>query len=456
MRGNEAVERALELSTTGNMVAIAEAQSTVNLRWAVNTLTTNGRSESTALSVVAIDGPRVGSVTRPIADADDVRAIVEAAEAVARTAVPAEDAAELGPTGPLSLTWSEDAAGTSAAVFDAVAPDLGQMLRAGAGEQREVFGYAEHVLSTTWLGTTAGSRLRHDQPEGRIEFTVKSHDRTRSTYVAQRTDHFRDVDIAAIDHEARKRLQWHDRTIDIDPGRYDVVIPGGALADLMFMVLWYSSSRDAEEGQTVFSKPGGGVRIGERLSRRSLSMRSDSDYAGITCQPFVSATGSSAFTSVFDNGLTLPATSWIDQGSLSALVETRHTAAQFGRGYTPFVDNLILEEPGATGSLEDIVASTQRGLLVTTFWYIREVDPTTLLLTGLTRDGVYLIENGEVTGAVNNFRFNESPVDMLDRFDAVGATTITQPREWADDYARCAMPPVRVSDFNMSTVSPAS
>jgi predicted Zn-dependent protease len=112
--------------------------------------------------------------------------------------------------------------------------------------------------------------------------------------------------------------------------------------------------------------------------------------------------------------------------------------------------------PEGGGSLDDMISHTGRALLVTCLWYIREVDPQTLLLTGLTRDGVYLVEDGEVVGAVNNFRFNESPVDLLRRISEVGSTTRTLPREWGDDFTRTAMPPLRFEDFNMSSVSQAS
>jgi predicted Zn-dependent protease len=170
-------------------------------------------------------------------------------------------------------------------------------------------------------------------------------------------------------------------------------------------------------------------------------------------------------SSVFDNGLPLGATSWIRDGSLAALVSSRHSAALAGVPVTPAIGNLTFaaHPPGAASAsaaaapgLEQMIASTRRGLLLTCLWYIREVDPQTLLLTGLTRDGVYLVENGEVTGAVNNFRFNESPVGMLGRLLEVGATEPTLPREWGDYFNRAAMPPVRVEGFNMSSVSPAS
>ncbi len=123
---------------------------------------------------------------------------------------------------------------------------------------------------------------------------------------------------------------------------------------------------------------------------------------------------------------------------------------------TPGIDNLVLEVDGATGGVEDLVAGTERGLLLTCLWYIREVDPQSLLLTGLTRDGVYLVEHGEITGAVNNFRFNESPVDLLRRFSHAGATVPSFSREWGDDYfSRTATPPLRVPDFAMSSTSQA-
>jgi predicted Zn-dependent protease len=161
-------------------------------------------------------------------------------------------------------------------------------------------------------------------------------------------------------------------------------------------------------------------------------------------------------SSVFDNGLPLRPTEWIAAGELAALPSTRHSAQLAGLPVTPPIENLILDARDGAGSIEDMIASTRRGLLVTCLWYIREVDPQTLLLTGLTRDGVYLVENGEVAGAVNNFRFNESPVALLGRIAEAGQTVRTLPREWNDYFTHAAMPPVRVEGFNMSSVSQAS
>jgi predicted Zn-dependent protease len=170
----------------------------------------------------------------------------------------------------------------------------------------------------------------------------------------------------------------------------------------------------------------GGVLTGYQLDRRMAALQGLGRSNG--CAPFVIARASSRSSSVFDNGLALRPTEWISGGQLAALTQTRHSAQLSGLAVTPAIGNLILQEPGGAGSLEEMIAATGRGLLITCLWYIREVDPLTLLLTGLTRDGVYLVENGEVTGAVNNFRFNESPVAMMSRVAAAGATVPALPR----------------------------
>jgi predicted Zn-dependent protease len=161
-------------------------------------------------------------------------------------------------------------------------------------------------------------------------------------------------------------------------------------------------------------------------------------------------------SSVFDNGQDAPRNEVFKDGKLASLTQTRATSALTGLPYTPHGGNIIIDLPGATGDLSSLISQVKDGLLVTTLWYIRTVDPTTLLLTGLTRDGVYQIRNGEVIGAVNNFRWNESPVELLNRIKAVGTSSITQPREWAGDVERACAPAVIFEQFNMSTVSPGS
>ena len=320
----------------------------------------------------------------------------------------------------------------------------------------ELFGYAEHTHQTIWVGSKGGMRLRHDSPVGRVEMTGKSHQRSRSTWDGVETHDFKDVSVAKIDANIRQRLEWQAKKIDLPAGRYDTIFPSGSVADIYVYMMWVAGGRDAFEGQSVFSKKGGGTRVGEKLSNVALQLFSTPTHPVLSGAPFVAASTSSSFTSVFDNGQKQAQVDWIKDGVLQSLVQTRASAQLTSLPYTPFGDNLIMSVDGASGNLEDLVKKVDNGLLLTTLWYIRMVDPNSLLLTGLTRDGVYYVKNGEVQGATNNFRWNDSPVSALSRIAHAGATEWTQPREWAGDMTSMSVPPMVIKDFNMSTVSPGN
>ncbi|MBP2581241.1 putative Zn-dependent protease [Streptomyces sp. PvR006] len=452
----EIVERALELSRADGCVVVADEESSANLRWAGNALTTNGVTRGRTLTVIAtVDGAQgtaSGVVSRSAVTVDDLEPLVRAAEAAARAAGPAEDAQPLVTGVSASPDFTDAPAETSSAVFADFAPALGEAFARARAGGRELYGFANHELTSTYLGTSTGLRLRHDQPNGTLELNAKSPDRARSAWAGRSTRDFKDVDPAALDAELATRLGWAERRIELPAGRYETLLPPTAVADLLIYQLWSSTARDAVEGRTVFSKPGGGTRLGETLSPLPLTLRSDPNEPGLESAPFVIAHSSGDDSSVFDNGLPIAPTDWVRDGKLERLITTRHTAGLTGLPVAPGAGNLILDG-GGERSLEEMVASTERGLLLTCLWYIREVDPATLLLTGLTRDGVYLVENGEVVGEVNNFRFNESPVDLLSRASEAGRTEKTLPREWSDWFTRAAMPALRIPDFNMSSVS---
>ncbi len=465
----ETVERALAAARSDDCVVIAEETSAANLRWAGNTLTTNGVSRSRQLTIIAIDrrgdAAAAGVVSRAGVRPDQVEDVVREAEHAAAEAGPAEDAAELiGAGEPTSFGikdgepgWDSPPGHTEIGVLRDFAAALGQTLRTAGAAGRKLYGFAEHELTSTFLGTSTGLRRRHDQPTGRVELNAKSADLARSAWTGVATCDFTGVDIAGLDAGLAERLGWAERAVSLPAGRYETLLPPTAVSDLLTYLYWSAGAKEAAEGRTVFSQPGGGTRIGERLSPVPVTLSSDPRAPGLACAPFVIAHASGPDSSVFDSGLPLHATSWIRDGSLAALVSSRHSAAVAGVPVTPAIDNLTFATSAAGApTLEQMIASTGRGLLLTCLWYIREVDPQTLLLTGLTRDGVYLVENGEVVGAVNNFRFNESPVGMLGRLLEVGATVPTLPREWGDYFNRAAMPPIRVEGFNMSSVSQAS
>jgi predicted Zn-dependent protease len=455
----ELIERITAAAQYDDCIVIVNERSQANLRWANSTLTTNGvisERSVTVIAFVAIEGGMAsGVVTRTDIAATEIDAIAKEAGVAALAAGKADDAAELASN--LSIgSWGDTHAATGPDAFAKIAPSLGEMFQRSQSDEIELFGYAEHTRVSTWVGSKGGLRLRWDQPAGRIEMTGKSHQRTRSTWEAVPTQDFANISIERIDTAIRQRLDWQGKRIEIPAGHYDTLMPAGGVADIFTYLLWSAAARDAYEGRSVFSRKGAKdpkTRVGEKLSNQSVNMFSDPKYTGLECSPFVVATASGPMSSVFDNGQKQNLTHWINEGTLTSLVQTRASAVDTELPFTPIGDNLIMDVPGAKGSLADLIKDLRDGLLLTTLWYIREVDPSTLLLTGLTRDGVYRVKDGEVIGAVNNFRWNESPVDLLSRMKQVGRTEITQPREWGDYVDRIAVPPVLFENFNMSTVS---
>jgi predicted Zn-dependent protease len=451
----EVVERALAAARHlhGCAVLVRESSEAV-LRWANSTMTTNGHTTSrrtTVIAFVAVEGGiAAGVVASSVAVTGETQLqdLVRAAEASARDAGPAKDAAPLLDPDADDPSWDEPAAETSIGVFGAFADGLAEVL---AGPHRQ-YGFASHELSTVWLGTSTGIRRRWVQPTGSVELNAKTQDLKGSAWTGVSTADFADVDARALAAEADRRLAWSARRVTLPAGRYETVLPPSAMADLMVYLAWSMEGRPAQEGRSALSGPDG-PRVGEKLTALPLTLASDPFAPGLEYEPFLTATRSGEGLSVFDNGAPTRRTEWVGDGSIGELVYSRAEAAEFGTRFTPAGDNLLLTG-GSADSITDLVARTERGLLLTCLWYIREVDPTTLLLTGLTRDGVYLVEGGEVVGEVDhNFRFNYSPLDVLRRATEVGATERTIPREWKDWFTRTAMPPARVPEFNMSSVS---
>jgi predicted Zn-dependent protease len=461
LHGGEVIERALAASRADEAIVIVTDASEASLRWAGNSMTTNGSTLSREWSVISIlrEGPtsaRVGSVTSTGVDAADIEAVVRASEDAARSAAPARDAVPLLEPEAIGLhldqDWAEDPAHTGIEVFTGLAADLA----VGFDGADRLYGFAHHQLHTTWLGTSTGIRRRWTQPTGSVEINGKRGEGsgTASAWAGAGTLDFTDVDTPGLLAELARRLDWNARRVELPAGRYETLLPPSAVADLLIYLSWEMQGRGANEGHTAFSKAGG-TRIGERLTDIPLTLYSDPRATGLEYRPFVATAASSDMLSVFDNGLPAQRVDWVREGVIDNLVYPRAIAAEFDAPVTMPGDNLLLTG-GSAATLPEMIARTERGLLLTCLWYIREVDPATLLLTGLTRDGVYLIEDGAITGAVNNFRFNESPLDLLRRTTEAGATEITLPREWKDWFTRTAMPALRIPDFHMSSVSRAT
>ncbi|GAB5897310.1 MULTISPECIES: metallopeptidase TldD-related protein [Mycolicibacterium] len=421
-----------------------------SLRWAGNSMTTNGEAVSRTTTVISVvrkgDKAHVGSVRSSEVDPAIIPDLVAAAEQAARSAPEARDAAPALPPDGVPADWDAAVPQTGAQAFSGIARELAR----GFGGGDQLYGYARHVLETTFVATSTGLRRRYTQPTGSVEVNAKRNG--ASAWAGVSTPDFVDVPVDSMLADLSLRLGWAERTVELPAGRYETLMPPSTVADMMIFLNWSMDGRGAQEGRTALSAPGG-TRVGEKLTDLGLTLYSDPHAETLACQPFVAVPSSSERVSIFDNGMGIDRVDWIRDGVVNALAYPRAVAAEYGTPVAVPADNLLMT--GGSTELADMIAGTERGLLLTTLWYIREVDPTVLLLTGLTRDGVYLIEDGEVTAAVNNFRFNESPLGLLRRATEAGISEVTLPREWGDWATRAAMPTLRIPDFHMSSVSQA-
>jgi len=448
---NLVLSEAAKLGGADETMVLVTDKVEATLRWAGNSMTTNGISVSRGVTVISIvrqgDSARIGTMVSAEVDPRAIPGLVAASQEAARSAPEASDAAPLLAGTGVPADWDAPASGTGPLVFADIAASLSRGFR---GADR-LYGFAYHSVSTTFLASSTGLRRRYTQPTGTVEINAKRGD--ASAWAGMSTPDFVDVPTDSLLEQLSTRLGWAQRSVELPAGRYETIMPPSTVSDMMIYLAWSMAGRGAQEGRTAFSAPGGGTRVGERLTELPLSLFSDPMAPGLACTPFVATSSSSETVSVFDNGMEIIQVDWIRDGVINALAYPRAAAAKFDAKVAVAADNLVMT--GGSAELADMIAATERGLLLTTLWYMREVDPTTLLLTGLTRDGVYLIEDGEVTAAVNNFRFNESPLDLLRRATEAGASEKTLPREWGDWATRAAMPSLRIPDFYMSSVSQA-
>ncbi|CKI16122.1 metallopeptidase TldD-related protein [Mycolicibacterium smegmatis] len=447
----QVVDIALGAADSGTeTIVVVTDRADASLRWANNSMTTNGETVSRNTTVISIvrrgSKAHVGSMRTSDVDPAVIPDLVAAAQRAALDAPEARDAAPPLPADDGPADWDAPVPGTGAQVFTGIAPDLAKAFRG----TDQLYGYARHVLETTFVATSTGLRRRYTQPTGSVEINAKRNG--ASAWAGVSTADFLDVQVDSLLDDLSLRLGWAERTVELPAGRYETIMPPSTVADMMIYLTWTMDGRGAHEGRTALSAPGG-TRVGEKLTDLPLTLYSDPFAESLECQPFVAVPSSSERVSIFDNGMDIGRVDWIKDGVINALAYPRAVAAEYNAPVTAPADNLLMT--GGTTELADMIAATERGLLLTTLWYIRVVDPTVLLLTGLTRDGVYLIEDGEVTAAVNNFRFNESPLDLLRRASEAGISERTLPREWGDWATRSAMPTLRIPDFHMSSVSQA-
>lgn len=447
MTPTDAITAALGALTEGCVVL--HSAHTQNLRWANSALTTNGDTHTASLTVIAFEpvggGTAVGVRTGQILSPEDANALAADARASAAAAPPSPAVAEL-----VSGRTDDDFDQPGSPIEEASTDTLLRAVSTCLSQPSGQFGYAEVERRTTHLATTSGTGYRHVQDSVRIEASAR--DAHGSTWWGTNSL-AADFEAAAAAGTALLAVQA-DR-IDLPPGRHRVILTPSAVADLLIYLAWSANGRDAVEGHNVFSRTGGGTRLGDALTPRHLDLYADPGQPGLRTATRVVVTADSSTESVFDNGLPLRRTHLLRDGHLSALRASRPTADRFGLEPVHLADNLILTDSDGHGALSDLVARTEDAILITCLWYIREVDPQNLLLTGLTRDGVYAVRNGEIAAAAPNFRFNVSVPDILSRIIDATATAPCLPREWADWFPRAAMPALLIDGFHLSSPSEA-
>ncbi|MBW4722488.1 metallopeptidase TldD-related protein [Saccharothrix obliqua] len=444
---HEVVERALAAASRGDgVVVVVDETARSHLRWSGDAATSAGHVLDRRVHVAVVTaGGTAGVVSASGAlDVTAVRGLVaDAAAAARRSGAEAGAAPLVAADRPPSPDWHDPPVVAPPGALGRLAAEVATAARRAAARGRVLHGYAEHEVRTTLLGTTTGLRLRHVRPTALVDLTGRDDRLGASSWASAEVDDPAGLDLAGLLADVDRRLDLSARRVRARPGRHEVLLPPSCAADLMRHLYQAAGARDAHAGRGAF-----GGKLGTRLSGLPLTLRSDPVEPGVACEPFVVARASGADTAVSDNGLALRPTSWISDGVLTALVHTRASADRAGVAVTPRVGNLVLDGPPGGRSTTELVESTADGLLLTSLWYLREVDPRTLRLTGLTRDGVHLVRDGEVVAAVDDFRFDESPLHLLDRVTEVGRTTPAPARERDDEErTRTAMPPLRVADF---------
>jgi predicted Zn-dependent protease len=463
MKVGDALATAID---AGAGIAIERHTCEVNARAANNYPTSNGHAEANTLGAICVADDRFTIQRTDLMPSSDVPGMIQAGVAAARQLGPAPDASPLA---------QPDEAGVAHSHLDGAdlpcgGPDLDSMtgaLQSVLSESREhgmvCAGYAFQRSERELLALSTGVRRESDLGFASLGLTVRTADSSRSSFLGRSARRLSQIDAGALFAEARRRLEWTDRTVSLPPGDYEVILDSSAAADLLNRLFWEMHAQAADEGRTLFSSlPGKGV--GEQLYSPLVTVESYPDDPEMPVADYVRTLGDGrshhdeqggvgllGYLSAFDSGFPISPATWIDKGVQGPLVCNRSWARDHDHAFRPRADNLRMR--GSSTTLDDMIASTTRGLLINSFWYVRAADPPSLLLTGSTRDGVYLIENGEVTAHVNNFRFTNSAVDVFKRTVEVGQANTTLTREYAMNFV--STPPIRVETFHLSSVSEA-
>ncbi len=432
------IERAVKLSKADTISVNVGSSYTTNLRFAANQMSTSGAVTDGQINIQSSFGNKHAVVSINDASDESLRRAVEQSETLAKLSP--EDPEAMPPLGAQTYetvnAWYDSTANLSPG--DRAKAALTALEPARKAGDLRAAGFIIVSAGSGGLGNNKGLFAYHRSTNANYTLTVRSTDGTGSGWAGAEHPDWNQLDFGALSAHAIDKARLSRNPVAIEPGKYTVILEPQAVGDLVQLVGNYAGARQADEGRSPFTKEGGGNKVGEKLVDTRVTLFSDPRDPQLLARPYD-----------FE-GMPLSRQVWIENGVLKQLAYSRFWAKKQGKIPTGGASSIKMQ--GGSTSLEDMIKSTQRGVLVTRLWYLREVDPRTILYTGLTRDGTFLIENGKITKAIKNFRINESPLFMLNNIDAIGPAVRLAGTEQG---GAVVMPPIKVHDFTFTSLSDA-
>jgi len=430
-QARQLIEKTLSLASADEVRVNLSGGRSRNTRFAVNTITTCGDRDDLSVSVTAYFGKRHATASGSETDDAALRRVVANAQELARVAPEdPEYVPELGPQEflPIRPYFESTARAGSELGVEVARSAIEPALASGL----TVAGFLEFGHGFDAVGNNKGLFGYYPSSDTRYSVTARTADGQGSGWASDNSRDIAELDFAAASRRAIQKALASRSPVTLQPGVYPVILEPAAVEEFLSYAIWSMNARNADEGRSFYAKKGGGNKIGEKIVGENVTMRSDPARREVLGAPFSG------------DGLPAKPYVWVEKGVLQRLMYDRYWAQKQGKEPTGWPPNLIFE--GGDASLDELIASTDKALLVTRFWYIRHLDPQTLLVTGLTRDGVFLVEGGHITNAVKNFRFNETPIAVLDK-----VTGLTRPMRIGNSL----LPALRAAEFTFSSLSEA-
>ncbi len=425
------LEKVISYSKADGCQAVLNGSNEGNIRYARNTVSTAGENSNVTLAVQSYFGKKSGVATVNEFDAASLEKVVKRSEELAQLAPPNPEFME--PLGQQQYGESKTFKEATAKINpDYRAQAAAYSIESAAAKKITAAGYLEDEDGFSAIMNSKGLFAYNRATEVNFTVTMRTEDGTGSGWVTRDFNDVSKLNTAEASKVAIEKAIQSQNAKAIEPGKYTVILEPAAAADLIRNMRFNMGARQADEGRSFLSKKGGGTKLNEKIVDERITMYTD---------PFNDDVPASPWTG---DGLARKKMDLIRNGVVKNLFYDRYWASQKNVEPVPFPGNVIID--GGNASLEDLIKDTKRGILVTRLWYIRSVDPQTLLYTGLTRDGTFYIENGKIKHPVKNFRFNESPVIMLNNLETLGK----QVRINGD-----LIPYMKIRDFTFTSLSDA-